>query len=438
MEIPQVPWSLGLVSKRWRDIALSLSWLWSSFGIHTSNWRYNLIGRKLPDESLSAIERVEEQLRRSGQTPLEVTIEGDFSRIPGALDTLRDACGRWETLSVRKTSQYLDHIRGRTPLLRRIYVASGNIGGTEPGPVAFEFSSTAPGLYDRATRRPMDPLMSFGNVDWAHLTRYDGPILWGSYPDLLRQATCLVECSLFSARETPHFPLPAHIFSLPSLRRLRVSSTHCLTILAAPGLQEFVVDGKRSPDEVHVIDFLTQSSCTLLRLSLFNFPATQALFLAVPSLQELTIEFNNGATMISLLENILPVEEDSDEPHFLPSLTALSIGDVARRSLSPAVKAISARFGTRGRYRAMEFFGMFVDISMNHSGTQFPLFPEDTKHLDAMQRDGVKLYFVKGKAKYDRMRMMDPYSMRRYAEYHNAELMTNESSAATSGIWDCA
>ncbi|KAF8142239.1 hypothetical protein K438DRAFT_1995223 [Mycena galopus ATCC 62051] len=424
MELPQTPWALAQICRRWREVAVALPSLWSWFGVRTSPYNLNgLQDRRNPDESPQALESFQEQLRRAGRAPLHVTIEGDFKILPKTLDILRDVCERWGTLSIRKTSDYLDEIQECLPMLRAIYMDR----------VALEFSGPSAGVYRCARNLPGTPPNSLSQqYNWRDLIRYDGWLQPQGFLDLVRHATRLVECrtTVVDLRAERAPPLVSDICLLPCLNRLCVSGTECLQHIEAPGLQELAIDGNESGnpvEEKEIIKFLGRSSCQLLRLSIFDCGAalTSALLKAVPTLTELTIECTNKDVRTSLVNDLIPGVKGTNDPVVLPNLTAISLGE--RYNFADALKMVSLRFHKRDEYQQLRFFGMFVDASRARHSTKF-LRTAALEPLVAMQAAGLQLCFVRTKPKYDRMRATDPYSVRRCAEH--SELWTNQ-------IWEC-
>ncbi|KAJ6464857.1 hypothetical protein C8R45DRAFT_1107099 [Mycena sanguinolenta] len=209
VELLEPPWSLALVCWRWRDITVAQTCLWSSFDVHTSPYYSRKGIHRNPDDSTQALERCQEQLRRTEKALLHVSIKGNFKIIPQTLHALRDVCERWETLSIRKTSDFLDEIRGRLLMLRGLHVSGDN-----KVPIAFGFSRPFPEAYDLISRTFSPRYLA--KLDGENLTRYDGPIEWNSFLDLIRRATRLVECRLVFDTMDESDPLPlAKYFCFP-------------------------------------------------------------------------------------------------------------------------------------------------------------------------------------------------------------------------------
>ncbi|KAJ6517311.1 hypothetical protein C8R47DRAFT_1312837 [Mycena vitilis] len=417
MELAHPPWYLGQVCKRWREIALALPLLWSSFGVAKK------IRKSV--QSPCAPEGFQEQFRRAGNAPLDVTIQGSFDRLDGPL---RDACERWQSLSTDDFYSHMElrEIRDRVPMLRRIQTIQGR-RITE-----CEFSAPFPGICDLASSSSNSPWTSLP-MRWEHLTRYDGPVEWATHLDILRQATHLVECriDICTVMETT---LPDDILRLPNLRRFSVSQTHTLKYIDAPGLQELAIDGECTSyctpdagDLEHVVDFLRRARCTLVRLSLLCLIPTSEVFLAVPSLRELTLTGRPRASMLPVVQSLFPAQGTAHPTTILPNLTAFSVGAsiTAHLPLGLAIKLAIARSEGTEDCRRLEFFGILVDTSKSPSRTAFTHTPL-MRQLAAVQRAGLELCIVKGEEKYNRVQATDPYSIRRCAECRNPELTRSE------------
>ncbi|KAJ7741914.1 hypothetical protein B0H14DRAFT_3608238 [Mycena olivaceomarginata] len=414
LQCPEVPWYLGQITRRWRDIAIALPVLWTAFTL-----------RPLPSQE-SALDRFNqrfhEQFRRSTNAPLHIIAQIPARKAEGALSTLLDACERWETISnfVAKC------------LCCGGYISRGHI--RVPSPSNFPPLSLTSWIL-RTTAFTTPPKLS-QSIDWQHLTRYDGLVQWSTHLDILRQATCLAECRMiFQVRrdESTDDPLTNQRLFLPNLRRLSVSTTLSLQYIVAPGLQEFALDanlilgtdGPKSGEAQHIIDFFRRSSCTLFRLSLFRFASTLSLLQSVPNLTELTIEGEHTDTMISLVQDLFPVEELGDDAiPLLANLTAITLGgshfDVL--PLQPAVQMISARFSPPKCYKPLRFFGLLLDTGGSAVGSIRYRHTNTIERLAALRAAGLEFCVAKCESQYNKIRTSDPYSIRRCAEYYNERL----------------
>ncbi|KAJ7820944.1 hypothetical protein B0H14DRAFT_2832752 [Mycena olivaceomarginata] len=402
LQCPEVPWYLGQITRRWRDIAIALPVLWTAFTL-----------RPLPSQE-SALDRFNqrfhEQFRRSTNAPLHIIAQIPARKAEGALSILLDACERWETISSPYIELSFARLRGQMSMLRRVYLTRAY-----SCPIAIEFSAPFPNVLDFADNGFYHSPKLSQSIDWQHLTRYDGLVQWSTHLDILRQATCLAECRMvFQVRrdESTDDPLTNQRLFLPNLRRLSVSTTLSLQYIVAPGLQEFALDanlilgtdGPKSGEAQHIIDFFRRSSCTLFRLSLFRFASTLSLLQSVPNLTELTIEGEHTDTMISLVQDLFPVD------HF----------DVL--PLQPAVQMISARFSPPKCYKPLRFFGLLLDTGGSAVGSIRYRHTNTIERLAALRAAGLEFCVAKCESQYNKIRTSDPYSIRRCAEYYNERL----------------
>ncbi|KAJ7601964.1 hypothetical protein DFH06DRAFT_377997 [Mycena polygramma] len=414
MQLPQPPWYLGQISRRWREIAIGMPLLWSSFGVPKL---------QNPVQSPLALDRFREQFHRAGNAPLDVTLRCAFSRLDGPL---LDACGRWQTLSTVDIHTDFEGLRARVPMLRRIHALRGQ------RIIHYEFSAPFPGICDLASSTSSSPLTSLP-TRWEHLTRYDGPVEWATHLDILRQATHLVECRMV-CRKFTDTPLQDDIVQLPNLRRFSVSKTHTLKYIAAPGLLELVIDADRglycepdAGDPAHIVEFLRRTRCTLARLSLLSLIPTLELLLAVPSLHELTVKGTDKDPMVSVIQNLFPAEGGECPIPVLPNLTALSLGTgiVGNMPIDLSIELIAARFEPRACYKQLQFFGILFDVARPPGQSKFNHTPP-MRRLAKMQWAGLELGIVKGTHCYAKVRASDIYSMRRCAHYNDANLTSSD------------
>ncbi|KAJ6505667.1 hypothetical protein C8R47DRAFT_1037622 [Mycena vitilis] len=409
-ELPKAPWYLGQICKRWREIAIGMPVLWSSF------WAYTGRGYIQPPRLL---EQFQEQFRRAGDTPLDVTVCGGLSMLKGPL---LDACDRWQTLSMDWADNLLS-FWDRVPLLRRVYVREK---GMHPSAV-YEFSAPFEDICDLASCGSYSPL-TYRTTSWEHLTRYDGPVEWKTYLDILRQATRLIECRMTFCTDMTDTPLSDDILELPNLLRFSVSTTHCLKYLSTSRLQEFVLHGEysRGPpvgETAHVGDFLRRAQCTLLRLTMQQLIPTLEVLHAAPSLCELTVIAWDPESMTPLIRLLSPVERDPSK--VLTNLRAISLGSVAHLPNDIVIEMITARFNGADGYKRLQFFGLLDTSRAKLKITKFrhtlPM-----QRLAEMQKAGLELCLVKSDKDYRAVLASDLYSIRRCAKYRNPHLTSSE------------
>ncbi|KAL0958088.1 hypothetical protein HGRIS_014890 [Hohenbuehelia grisea] len=113
MRLKESPWTLSMVCRRWRFLAVSLPTLWTSISISTQRGRRPL--------HLAAILRT--YLERSGVAPLDIThhcpVDSDI------FSTLFAQIHRWRNIDLLLTAKrwaILDSFHGHLPVLRSIFI----------------------------------------------------------------------------------------------------------------------------------------------------------------------------------------------------------------------------------------------------------------------------------------------------------------------------
>ncbi|KAJ7631816.1 hypothetical protein B0H17DRAFT_1282971 [Mycena rosella] len=394
-QCPEVPWHLGHICKRWREIAVDLRCLWSSFGIHTSQYRDQKNRVRKADPELGSSGAFQEQLRRTGNAPLQVTIlgKGDATRTPESLLFLVSACERWEMLAVAEAKEFYYQLHWDdlyTPLLQRLHLGDWR---------------------------------SFGDVDAQSVHEFDVP--WPSlstrdFKDSVPGKTLRVMMERSSGRVSCSSSVaPAGSSSAAcSSRGYRTIYNN----IDAPELEELAVDHYRDEDgPKQVLAFLVRVSCTILRLSVLECK-DPSLFLpilrATPSIREFTIacHLRQNSGMVSLLETMATVELASGEEPLLPNLTAVSFGNIPRLPTALAVKVASARFQSQTPYKQLRFFGM-IPAPFKREVPDLNRAAEVWTTLGRLQSAGLHLGLVSGEKQYESMLATDPYSMHRCTEY---------------------
>ncbi|KAJ7291941.1 hypothetical protein C8J57DRAFT_1588756 [Mycena rebaudengoi] len=253
------PWIWGHICRQWRALALAYSALWSSITV-------------LVRESTSrvcAIPILKAQLRRSGDSLLDVFIIGNVSYTPENAELLRmlvGCCGRWRFLYTEVLGPIFSPIRNSLPLLKELAVILAS-------------SSWTPDLI----------------LPWAQLTEYNG-----SFPPLdhfrhLGAAPNLVNCDI-NVQTYDRYP-------------------HELYLIGACDT---------------VQPFLDRSSCVLTRLTLSMCDSHNIiipLLHSTPSLSTIQIDFFGDAKGMSSLISALTIDADSGGPCLCPNLTSISWTD---------------------------------------------------------------------------------------------------------------
>ncbi|KAJ7918640.1 hypothetical protein B0H13DRAFT_2187582, partial [Mycena leptocephala] len=248
------PWTISAVCARWRVIVVSQPCFWTSI-------YYNY------DDPFVSCFKLETQLRRSGQLPLNVEFfldDDDESEL--SLSALKIICmhaGRWEIVSLLGPEELYTQIRrflmDRFVLLRELKIEMFYLTNEVPSLDIFE---QAPLLHRVFVNESYWAYPVSMVLPWLQLLQYGGCNTWAGHLHTLRSATNLVDCSL--EIETPSF-LPQVQTLVPHLLRLSLSNSAFLACLATPALLELYCE-YAAP----VLPFLRQQSCKLQKLVLLE------------------------------------------------------------------------------------------------------------------------------------------------------------------------
>ncbi|KAJ7894378.1 hypothetical protein B0H13DRAFT_1719328 [Mycena leptocephala] len=249
------PWTISAVCARWRVTAVSQPCFWTSI-------YYNY------DDPFVSCFRLETQLRRSGQLPLNVEFfldDDDESELSSKdLSALQIICmhaGRWEIVSLSGPEELYTQIRrylmDRLVLLRELKIEMFYLTNEVPSLDIFE---EAPLLHRVFVNKSFWAYPVPMALPWLQLLQYGGCNTWAGHLHTLRSATNLVDCSL--EIETPSIlPQVQTPILVPHLLRLSLSNSAFLACLATPALLELYCE-YTAP----VLPFLRQQSCKLRKL----------------------------------------------------------------------------------------------------------------------------------------------------------------------------
>ncbi|KAJ6606819.1 hypothetical protein B0H10DRAFT_1956822 [Mycena sp. CBHHK59/15] len=295
------PWTLEQVCHHWRDVAVSLSSLWTTV----------VLDKNTHPTALS------KQLQRSGKRPLHICI--NFRICPSILEleALVHCSPRWKHINLS-----LGMTRWDTACMECLEVAQNKL----PLLQQLRFSHF---LSDQITTTfRVAPLLSDVQLDadsrkfelpWGQITRYASKNEWRSHLHALSLAKNVVECQLEMNIIGSRLPLQPPL-QLSSLRVLHVWTGHLSDgyfpySLVLPALEDLGMDSFTA--DTHA--WLQRSSCQLKKLSLYWRLTTQYLFLdKLPDLVELRIKLEGKEEMEQYLAERLAA--DAGDKPVLPKL----------------------------------------------------------------------------------------------------------------------
>ncbi|KAL0960543.1 hypothetical protein HGRIS_005581 [Hohenbuehelia grisea] len=301
-------WLLALVSRSWRDIALSLPDLWSVIEIsnETAKWQ-------------NGIRVLEVVLERSKQAPLMFKLELDGVRAENhVLDAICSHSDRWKHATISSTIKALEFmscVRGALPQLSRLEIS---LTMQDAGLTPIDAFCSAPNLH--CVRLGNCSPQHF-DLPWSQLKSFEcrGGIAKGL--QVLHQMDDLEDLNLQYAGP----PLENHL-QLPRLKSMRCyCRTGFLDCLTLPALESatFNFHNFNVPGYLSLI---TRSSCTLKSLELvshLNGSQLLALLRHHPSLHTFNISFVNHDA-IDVFSQALTISRTQPNP-YLPRLRILEV-----------------------------------------------------------------------------------------------------------------
>ncbi|KAJ6503578.1 hypothetical protein C8R45DRAFT_1185258 [Mycena sanguinolenta] len=260
-EAPQ--WSLGFISRPWRQYAIGYSPLWSSF---------NLPGFPLSESrALQQVAALETQLARCPTAPLDVIWSGIDETSPDSriLALILPHSDRWRTVTLRLTAnrcvaEWLSVAHGKLGRLEKIEVV--NAGRK----FVTDIFTTAPNLRHVVLQQSTAAKRRSVLLPWEQVTQYHGEGRFAQQVAILREIPNLVDCALVVNVVHDNFvPSTNIVLTFPNLRRLRLNRHGFLLHIVAPSLEELcATEGVQLLRKF--LPFRVRLACTLQKLSLWE------------------------------------------------------------------------------------------------------------------------------------------------------------------------
>ncbi|KAJ7673911.1 hypothetical protein DFH06DRAFT_751319 [Mycena polygramma] len=345
---PKTSWYLGLISRSWRDCALSCPTLWSTLTISFST------------PSNGYLVKIEEQLRRSATAALELYWPDPQTEVdPRLLSLILPSCTRWRSLHLHDWApsreelvlDWLEPVRDHLNQLNHLTIVTSRYLRI---PDVF---ITAPNLRRVVV---LEERFSGGSpssirIPWGQISHYRGTCSLARHTEFLRVAPNMLECIL-SFPWKDRTPPQNTITILPNLRRLwsywipSSESTVADFPFTAPSLEELTIY-----PTLKFLPFIQRSSLTLNKLALLSgpihFSELTSILRALPNLGSLVIRCGGveksvrESEEVALFNAMLLSGAPSD---ICPNLVSLVYGYLDWHSV-PSIDAFFAQ--ARSRFR---------------------------------------------------------------------------------------
>ncbi|KAJ7777068.1 hypothetical protein B0H16DRAFT_1504237, partial [Mycena metata] len=378
------PWVLSHISRYWRTVAVSDASLWSLVTVDYGNTRSDY---PLP--------LVETQVGRAKKLKVHFYGCETFDHQPQIemFQYLVQHAPQWEELSVSLTPRLaplLSILRDRVPLLRRFYVQWPSDPGSTIGLECFQ---NAPSLLDA---RVHNEFRYIPIVCPAHqLTQYQLDCPWEMHATILKEAVNLIEARiLVDFPDNEDWRNCREVLDLTCLRRLFVSHAEILKFLRVPVLEEITIDFDEGAGPEILRDLqsvVSRSSCILRRLCLWGFDlwTTTEILRQFPSIVELAIiaTTRGGGELAATLMKRLTVSTDSNGAVIAPQLRCLSFACQIEAFINYPI--YMEMVTSRWRAGSLKTFEILV-----HSG----LLPDADvrKRIAVLCEEGLDLVFLEG------------------------------------------
>jgi len=275
------PLLLGRVCRTWRDIAWAIPQLWSTMTL--------LVRNVTQLYTLAGIDLIHQWLSRSGQQPLNITVQFQFlpQKLQGAnnaissiFDPIRDHSYHWRRIHLIVPPNNLDGLLGgldSLPILEHLAIRPS----VKPMPhLGLDFQLVHTPLLARVEFA--DLFLRNISLDWTNLTFVGFTCVYiDEIFHILRLAPKLTGATFVRmSNESGDFPDPTEIYTHQSLRTLHIQpEDHHFSVdldpffskVAFPSLVDFMYDSSVSDNWFPLnglLDLFNQSQCSLTHFTL--------------------------------------------------------------------------------------------------------------------------------------------------------------------------
>ncbi|KAF8956477.1 hypothetical protein BDZ97DRAFT_188204 [Flammula alnicola] len=339
------PLTLGAVCRKWRQIAWSTPYLWTTICI-------NLLTPKSPQLKGQL---VQEWLNRSGDLPLSIYIyhNNDFKPLPKELepifrliDIINQYSHRWYLLDLKLPSSLVSRFgRGShsSTILQKLHLTFSNTSPLKPDHHLFSLDNVLPMLQEVVlTDIPLNSVA----IDWNNVTFVEARNFHvDECIELLRRAPRIDHCAFWDvgdAQETA--TISETIVVHPTLRSLSFELEDASDVdiiflgrVSCPSLTSFTYnDHVYSMSTDAIVSFLTRSGCSLHHMNIGDIDSgTEAyvkLLRTIPTLHDLDLSPDGDilTNFLPLLVSPIPIESKNPESEcpFLPHLKAFTYSGI--------------------------------------------------------------------------------------------------------------
>ncbi|KAJ7602703.1 hypothetical protein DFH06DRAFT_1311422 [Mycena polygramma] len=386
--ITDSPWVFTHVSCRWRAVAVRNPLLWSLVAITYSD----------TDPSTAyPLPMVETQISRAHTFKIHFHgYESSDSRPQfQILQCLAKHASRWEELSLTVTSglsPLLINLRGRLPLLRRLWIQWDN-QGSQAATDSIQCFESAPSLVDVGVYSEYRAIpVSFPAQQ---LTRYELDAPWDIHRGILKLTQNLVEACVTISFDSNDWSQP-ELIELLCLRRLYISAPLALTFLKFPLLDEIALylhpnhDGRGL---AHLESSVARSLCPIRKLCIqgcSNAPRIAEVLQTFHSIVDLAIITDTPAATANagVLLDILD-EQPLGSRVVAPQLCRLSFGCTEQGSLDHERFCEVVKYRWEQSVCSLKYAALFVNSGAGPDAAVL-------SGLNALREEGLDFFFVDG------------------------------------------